>query len=141
MMKKQQDQESISSKVDKLLSQFLSFGDRLAEAYQTVENEESQRLPVLPCFKEKTFDFQLIEQSVQQIHAQLEETGVRVLGSHLIIDGQNNQIQIQTYTRQNQKNFVNTIQAQVKQVINLPVDLVDELQKTGKIELHLNLEN
>jgi hypothetical protein len=46
-------------------------------------------------------------------------------------------MEIRTYTERSDKTFVNTIDAKVKRVTNIPSEILEELQKEGRVELNL----
>ena len=50
-------------------------------------------------------------------------------------------MEIRTYTERGDKTFVITVDAEVKQVTNLPSDISEELEKEGRVELNLKLVN
>lgn len=95
----------------------------------------------LVCVKNGLLDFELIEEDVKQIHETMKSKGDKVLRSHLILDNERDLMEIRTYTETSDKTFVNTIDAEVKRVINIPSEILEELQKEGRVELNLTLVN
>ncbi|XHR83950.1 MAG: hypothetical protein ACFKPT_06350 [Gloeotrichia echinulata GP01] len=78
---------------------------------------------------------------MKRIQGDLRARGDKVLGSHLILDHQDDLMEIRTYTERGDKTFVITVDAEVKLVTNIPADIVEELKQKGRVELNLKLLN
>ena len=130
-------QESLQDKFSKLFNNIASIPKQLADAVE----EGSKETFSLVCVKNGLLDFELIKEDVKQIHEAMKSSGDIVLGSHLILDYERNFMEIRTYTERGDKTFVITVDAEVKQVTNLPSDISEELEKEGRVELNLKLVN
>ena len=94
----------------------------------------------LICVKNGTVNFDLIEEDVRRIHRELEKKGIRVLGSHVILDDQRNFMEIQTYTEREGKTYQRINSAKVQELRNVPDDVLDELNKKKRVELSFTLD-
>lgn len=126
-------QESLQDKFSKLFNNIASIPKQLADAVE----EGSKETFSLVCVKNGLLDFKLIKEDVKQIHEAMKSSGDIVLGSHLILDDKRNFMEIRTYTERGDKTFVITVDAEVKRVTNLPSDILEKLQKEGRVELNL----
>ena len=126
-------QEILQEKFSKLFNNITSILKQLADAVKEGSNETFS----LVCVKNGLLDFELIEEDVKQIHRDMKSRGDKVLGSRLILDHERNLMEIRTYTEKDDKTFFNTIDAKVKRVINIPSDILEELQKEGRVELRM----
>jgi hypothetical protein len=93
----------------------------------------------LICVQNGLLDFDLIEDDVRQIHRNLKARGNKVLGSHLILDDELNLMEIRTYTERGDKTFLITVDAEVRRVINVPRNILNEFTRRGRIEISLKL--
>ncbi|XZF60951.1 MAG: hypothetical protein ACSI46_17950 [Gloeotrichia echinulata DVL01] len=130
-------QESLQNKFGKLFNTITSIPKQLAEAVEEGLKEPSN----LVCIQEGLLNFERIEEDVKRIQGDLRARGDKVLGSHLILDHQDDLMEIRTYTERGDKTFVITVDAEVKLVTNIPADIVEELQQKGRVELNLKLLN
>ncbi|WYM01901.1 MAG: hypothetical protein HEQ19_22685 [Gloeotrichia echinulata CP02] len=134
-------QESHQDKFVKLLNTIIRMIARSckqrAEAVEKGLKEPSN----LVCIQEGLLNFERIEEDVKRIQGDLRARGDKVLGSHLILDHQDDLMEIRTYTERGDKTFVITVDAEVKLVTNIPADIVEELQQKGRVELNLKLLN
>jgi hypothetical protein len=128
-------QESLQDKFGKLFDTITSIPKKLADAVEDGLREPSN----LVCVKDGLLDFERIEDDVREIHRNLKARGDKVLGSHLILDDQRNLMEIRTYAERGNKTFLIPVDAEVRRVINIPADVLDELKKTGRIELSLKV--
>jgi hypothetical protein len=126
-------QESLQEKFSKLFNNITSIPKQLADAVE----EGSKDTFSLVCVQNGLLDFELIEKDVTQIHRDMKSRGDKVLGSHLILDNERDLMEIRTYTEKDDKTFVNTIDAEVKRVTNIPSNILEELQKEGRVEIRL----
>lgn len=126
-------QESLQEKFSKLFNNIASIPKQLADAVE----EGSTETFSLVCVQNGLLDFELIEEDVKQIHRDMKSRDDKVLGSHLILDDERDLMEIRTYTEKDDKTFINSIDAKVKRVINIPSDILEELQKEGRVELSL----
>ncbi|WYL96275.1 MAG: hypothetical protein HEQ35_22760 [Gloeotrichia echinulata IR180] len=134
-------QESLQNKLDKLLNTITNIPKQLADAVEEGLKEGLQEASNLVCVQEGLLNFDLIEEDVKRIQGDLRARGDKVLGSHLILDDERNFMEIRTYTDRGNKNFVITVDAEVKRVTNIPPDILEELQQKGRVELNLKLLN
>jgi hypothetical protein len=130
-------QKSLEDKFSKLFNNIASISKQLSDAVEEGLKETFS----LVCVKNGLLDFELIEEDVKQIHEAMKSRGDKVLGSHLILDNERDLMEIRTYTERSDKTFVNTIDAKVKRVTNIPSEILEELQKEGRVELNLTLVN
>ena len=130
-------QESLKYKFSKLFNNIASIPKQLSNAIQKGLKETFS----LVCVKNGLLDFELIEEDVKQIHEAMKSRGDKILRSHLILDNELDLMEIRTYTERGDKTFVNTIDAKVKRVTNIPSEILEELQKEGRVELNLTLVN
>ncbi|HAX76258.1 MAG TPA: hypothetical protein DCY88_10565 [Cyanobacteria bacterium UBA11372] len=130
-------QEKMTEKWGKLIGIINDVPKKLAKAVE----EEISTFDSLNCLQQGTLNFALIEDDIKHIHEQLEVDGAVVLGSHLILDDEKNLMEIKTYTRSGGKNYVSTVSSEFKRAKNIPADIVAELKKKGRIELHLKLDD
>ena len=130
-------QKSLEDKFSKLFDNIASISKQLSDAVEEGLKETFS----LVCVKNGLLDFELIEEDVKQIHETMKSKGDKVLGSHLILDNELDLMEIRTYTERSDKTFVNTIDAKVKRVTNIPSEILEELQKEGRVELNLTLVN
>jgi hypothetical protein len=134
-------QESLQNKFDKLFNTITNIPKQLADAVEEGLKEGLQEASNLVCVQEGLLNFDLIEEDVKRIQGDLRARGDKVLGSHLILDDERNFMEIRTYTDRGNKNFVITVDAEVKRVTNIPPDILEELQQKGRVELNLKLLN
>ncbi|MDB9465296.1 hypothetical protein PN480_11915 [Dolichospermum circinale CS-1225] len=126
-------QKSLEDKFSKLFNNIASISKQLSDAVEEGLKETFS----LVCVKNGLLDFELIEEDVKQIHEAMKSRGDKILRSHLILDNELDLMEIQTYTERGDKTFVNTIDAKVKRVTNIPSEILEELQKEGRVELSL----
>ncbi|KYC42268.1 hypothetical protein WA1_20025 [Scytonema hofmannii PCC 7110] len=131
-------QESLQDKFSKLSNNLTSISNKLANAVKE-ELQETFKLKTskLVCVQEGLLDFERIDEDVRRIQEDMKARGDIVLGSHLILDDERNFMEIRTYTERDNKTFVIPVDAEVKRVINIPSDVLNELQQKGHIELSL----
>jgi hypothetical protein len=129
-------QESLQNKFSKLFNNIASLPKQLADAVE----EGSKETFSLVCVKNGLLDFELIEEDVKQIHETMKSRGDKILRTHLILDNERDLMEIKTYTERGDKTFVNTIDAKVKRVTNIGSDILEELQKEGRVELSLKFK-
>ncbi|MFK0729949.1 MAG: hypothetical protein ACIWVG_01945 [Gloeotrichia echinulata HAB0833] len=134
-------QESLQNKFGKLFNTITSIPKQLADAVEEGLKEGLQEASNLVCIQEGLLNFDLIEEDVKRIQGDLRARGDKVLGSHLILDHQDDLMEIRTYTERGDKTFVITVDAEVKLVTNIPADIVEELKQKGRVELNLKLLN
>jgi hypothetical protein len=130
-------QKSLEDKFSKLFNNIASISKQLSDAVEEGLKETFS----LVCVKNGLLDFELIEEDVKQIHEAMKSRGDKILRSHLILDNELDLMEIRTYTERGDKTFVNTIDAKVKRVTNIPSEILEELQKEGRVELNLTLVN
>jgi len=130
-------QKSLEDKFSKLFNNIASISKQLSDAVEEGLKETFS----LVCVKNGLLDFELIEEDVKQIHEAMKSRGDKILRSHLILDNERDLMEIRTYTERSDKTFVNTIDAKVKRVTNIPSEILEELQKEGRVELNLTLVN
>ncbi|MEI3652625.1 MAG: hypothetical protein V6D39_22195 [Dolichospermum lemmermannii FEM_B0920] len=126
-------QKSLEDKFSKLFNNIASISKQLSDAVEEGLKETFS----LVCVKNGLLDFELIEEDVKQIHETMKSRGDKILRSHLILDDELDLMEIRTYTKRGDKTFVNTIDAKVKRVTNIPSEILEELQKEGRVELSL----
>lgn len=126
-------QKSLEDKFSKLFNNIASISKQLSDAVEEGLKETFS----LVCVKNGLLDFELIEEDVKQIHEAMKSRGDKILRSHLILDNELDLMEIRTYTERGDKTFVNTIDAKVKRVTNIPSEILEELQKEGRVELSL----
>ncbi|MFM6077037.1 MAG: hypothetical protein ACKPCI_00740 [Dolichospermum sp.] len=126
-------QKSLEDKFSKLFNNIASISKQLSDGVEEGLKETFS----LVCVKNGLLDFELIEEDVKQIHEAMKSRGDKILRSHLILDNELDLMEIRTYTERGDKTFVNTIDAKVKRVTNIPSEIFEELQKKGRVELSL----
>jgi hypothetical protein len=132
-------QESLQDKFDKLYYTITSIPKRLADAVDEGLKEGLGQSPNLVCVQEGVLDFDRINEDARRIQEDLKVRGDKVLGSHLILDDKQDFMEIRTYIQRKDEIFVIKVPAEVKQVINIPSDVLNELQQKGRVELSLKL--
>jgi hypothetical protein len=128
-------QESLQDKFGKLFNTVSSIPKKITDAVEEGLREPSN----LICVQNGLLDFDLIEDDVRQIHRNLKARGNKVLGSHLILDDELNLMEIRTYTERGDKTFLITVDAEVRRVINVPRNILNEFTRRGRIEISLKL--
>ena len=128
-------QESLQDKFGKLFNTVSSISKKITDAVEEGLREPSN----LICVQNGLLDFDLIEDDVRQIHRNLKARGNKVLGSHLILDDELNLMEIRTYTERGDKTFLITVDAEVRRVINVPRNILNEFTRRGRIEISLKL--
>jgi hypothetical protein len=126
-------QESLQDKFGKIFKNVTDIPKKLADAVEEGLKESSN----LVCVQEGLLNFELIKEDVRRIQGDLKARGDTVLGSHLILDDERNFMEIRTYAQRGDKNFVITVDAEVKRITNIPSDVLEELQQKGRVELSL----
>lgn len=126
-------QESLQDKFGKLFDTITNIPKKFKDAAEEGLRESSD----LICVKDGLLNFELIEDDVRHIHRNLRGKGDKVLGSHLILDDDQDLMIIRTYAERGDKTFSTTVDAKVKRIINVPKNVLDELKKRGRIELSL----
>ncbi|GCA80320.1 hypothetical protein [Microcystis aeruginosa] len=130
-------QESLPEKVAKIFGTIEKGAKNMKEAMQEYRNESYDLKSINS--KEKLLDFSRIEDDVKKIYKDIQKKGDTVLGSHLILDGKNDLMEINIYTQKNGETFQTTIKAEVQRVTNIPSHVRDELKNSGRVELNLKL--
>jgi hypothetical protein len=130
-------QESLPEKVAKIFGTIEKGAKNMKEAMQEYRNESYDLKSINS--KEKLLDFIRIEDDVKKIYKDIQKKGDTVLGSHLILDGKNDLMEINIYTQKNGETFQTTIKAEVQRVTNIPSHVRDELKNSGRVELNLKL--
>ena len=132
--------ESLTEKFAKVVETTKEVVKDITEAIRESSNESYD----LRCInkKEEILDYSRIEDDVKRIYKDLQKKGDTVLGTHLILDGINNLMEINIYTKKNGEVSQTTIKAKVKFVTNVSPSHVrdhvsDELKNSGRVELNL----
>ncbi|WP_414585778.1 hypothetical protein [Scytonema sp. PCC 10023] len=132
-------QESSQDKPDnKIYDKITNLSKRLADAVEEGLREGLQETTNLVCVQQGVLDFERIKEDVRRIQEDLKARGT-VIGSHLILDEKQNFMEIRTYIERNGEIFVIPVKAEVKQITNIPSDIVNELKAKGRVELSLKL--
>ncbi len=133
-----ENQDNFWQKFGRLCNTFSVFQQELKNAVQEGLSEPSK----LDCVnKNGEFDYDLLEQDIRVIHKLLRKRGNVILGSHLILDGKQDLMEIKTYTQREDKTFCTSVKAKVRVKTNIPEDVAEELDKEGRVELALKLED
>jgi hypothetical protein len=129
-------EDSPSQKIGKILDTVASLPKRLAEAiHDEMKNKPKESLY---CVDNKGIvDFNLIEKDVKEIEDNLKASGNTILGRRFIFDNIKNIAEFRIYTEKDNKTFLNTTKIEVKQIINAPTDVLEEIKSKGYIELNL----
>jgi hypothetical protein len=130
-----QEKESLKNKFFKVVDSIEKGSKKIKDAFEENMGDSSALL----CVKDGLLDFDLIEKDVQQIHENLEIEGDRIIGSHLILDDENDFMQIKTYSERDGETFVNEVKVNVKKIDNIPENVFKELKQNGRVELNLKI--
>ncbi|MBF2056188.1 MAG: hypothetical protein IGQ45_02965 [Cyanobacterium sp. T60_A2020_053] len=128
-------QESLQKKFGKLFDTIAHIPQKFSDAVEEGLKESSN----LICVKNGLLDFDLVEDDIRYIHRNLKAKGDKVLGSRLILDDENNLMEIRTYTEKNNQNFLVSVDVEVKEIINIPENILNELNNSGRVELTIKL--
>ena len=134
-MTNQDNQESIPDKLKEISKTVEKSSRKIKDAVEKLFDKTSNLL----CVQDGLLNFEHIEKDVKRIQTDMNATGDEVLGSYLILDNEHNFMEIRTYTQKDDKNFVNTVKAEVKEITNIPSEVKNELEEKGRIELNLEL--
>jgi hypothetical protein len=126
------NQERIEAKFSRLFNSIAELPSRIAEAFQEGMSEDIQ----LSCVRDGLLDFNLVEEDIAQIQKLLKARGDSIIGSHLILDDRKELLEIRTYVEREGKTFSVYVDAEVRRVTNIPEDVLEELEKEEKVELH-----
>ncbi len=130
-------QEGFQDKFSKLFNTITSIPKQFIDAVEEGLREGSQEASNLVCVREKSLNFELIEEDLKRINQDMEVRGDTVLGSHLILDDKQDFMEIRTYIERGGQIFVIPVNAEVNAVTNIPSDVLNELQQKGRVELSL----
>lgn len=131
------EQENLADKFGKLFNTVKNAGEKISQAFQ----ENVVDIETFNSIQRETLNFDLLEEDIKNIHRKIEQEGYSVLGSRLILDDKKELMEIKTYSRKGEKNFVNTVSAKVKRVTNIPADILAEMKNKGRIELNLKFDD
>ncbi len=131
------EQENLADKFGKLFNTIKNSGEKISQALQ--ENDVDTH--TFNSIERETLNFNLLENDVKNIHKKLEIDNYSVLGSSLILDNEKNLMEIKTYSQKGEKSFVNTVSAKVKKVINIPDEILDEIESKGRVEISLKFDD
>ncbi|MBW4497987.1 MAG: hypothetical protein KME26_33985 [Oscillatoria princeps RMCB-10] len=129
--------ENIGDKVWKIFDTLKTAGEKISQAWE----EEVIEVDTFSSIQRGTLDFDLLEADIKKIHRRIEQKGASVLGSRLVLDERKKMMEIKTYSQKGEKNFVNTVTAEVKRVTNIPADIMAEMKSKGRIELSLRFDD
>ncbi|HIK09927.1 MAG TPA: hypothetical protein IGS52_06625 [Oscillatoriaceae cyanobacterium M33_DOE_052] len=129
--------ESIGDKVWKIFGTLKNAGEKISQAWE----EEVIEVDTFISIQRGTLDFDYLDADIKKIHRRIEQTGASVLGSRLVLDERQKMMEIKTYSRKGEKNFVNTVTAEVKKVTNIPADIVAEMKSKGRVELSFKFDD
>jgi hypothetical protein len=128
-------QESLQDKFVKIFKNVTDIPKRVTQAV-----EEGLKDPYnLVCVQEGVLNFELIEEDVRRIQGDMKARGDKVLGSNLILYKERKFIEIRTYIERDDRKLVITVDAEIKRGINIPPEILDELNEQGRVELNLKL--
>lgn len=128
-------EENLVFKFNRLVNTIKKIPQKILKAIQENDIDSS-----FNSIKGETFDFDLVEDDIKNIHKKIEEDEDSVLESRLVIDKKKELIEIKTYSQKGEKSFVNTVTAKIKHMINIPPDILEELETEGRVELKLKLD-
>ena len=126
---------NLANKLAKLYGTIQKIPKRLADAIKEQEFENVQ----LNCIQQGVLYFDLIEEDINKIYTKLTTENYKILGSHLVLDGSKDFMEIKIYLDRDGKAFVRTLRASVKIIANVPGIVKEELEKNGIVELNLKI--
>jgi hypothetical protein len=126
---------SLANKLAKLYGTIQKIPKRFADAIKEQEFENVQ----LNCVQQGVLYFDLIEEDINKIYTKLLAENYKILGSHLVLDGANDFMEIKIYLDRDSKAFARTLRASVKIIANVPDIVKEELEKNGIVELNLKI--
>ncbi|OIP72377.1 MAG: hypothetical protein AUK43_03960 [Oscillatoriales cyanobacterium CG2_30_40_61] len=129
--------ESLGHKFWKIFDTVKNAGEKISQALQ----ENVVDIDNFSSIQRETLNFDLLDEDIKNIHIRLKQDGYSVLGSRLTLDYRQELMEIKTYSQKREENFVNTVSAKVKLVINIPADILDEMKSKGRVELSLKFDD
>ncbi|MDJ0555746.1 MAG: hypothetical protein QNJ68_15140 [Microcoleaceae cyanobacterium MO_207.B10] len=130
-------EENVADKFDKLLNTVKNEWEKISQAVQ----ENVLDTDTFNSIEEETLNFDLLEEDIEKIQTRIQQDGYSVLGSRLILDNEKDLMEIKTYSQKGEKSFVNTVTAKVKQVTNIPADILDEIESKGRVEISVKFDD
>ncbi|MGD1704740.1 hypothetical protein [Dapis sp. BLCC M229] len=112
-------------------------GEKISQALQ----ENDVDLDTFNSIEKEILNFDLLEKDIEKIHTKIERDGYSVLGSRLILDDKKDLIEIKTYSQKGENSFVNTVSAKVKQVSNIPPEILNEMKTKGRAEISVEFDD
>jgi hypothetical protein len=128
-------EENINDKIDRLRRTITGIPIKISEAVQDGLQEGLPDYQRLTCVEKDLLDFNLIERDIDEIHKKLKKSGDIVLGSRVIIVRDDHYIEIITYVKRDEKTFSVSVKSTVERVTNIPSDIQEEMENTGRVEL------
>ncbi|OZH55295.1 hypothetical protein AFK68_05545 [Hydrocoleum sp. CS-953] len=130
-------QENLGDKFGKLFNTMKNASEKISQALQ----ENDVDIDTFNSIEKETLNFDLLEKDIEKIHTRIEQDGYSVLGSRLVLDNEKDLIEIKTYSQKGEKSFVNTVSAKVKQVTNIPADILEEIKIKGRVEVSIKFDD
>ena len=129
--------ENLGDKFGKLFNTIKNAGEKISQAGE----EQGVQVDTFSSIHRGTLDFGLLEADIKNLHRRIQQKGDSVLGSRLVLDQTKKMMEIKTYSKKGDHNFVNTVTAEVNRVINIPADILDEMKTKGRVELSLKFDD
>ncbi len=130
-------EENVADKFDKFLNTVKNEWEKISQAVQ----ENVLDTDTFNSIEEETLNFDLLEEDIEKIQTRIQQDGYSVLGSSLILDNEKDLMEIKTYSQKGEKSFVNTVSAKVKQVTNIPADILEEIESKGRVEVSIKFDD
>ncbi len=131
------EEENLADKVSKLFKTVKNAKEKISQALQ----ENFVYIDKFKSIEGETLNWDLLEEDIKHIQRRIEQDGYSVLGSHLILDQEKDLMEIKTYSQKGEKSFVNTVSAKVKQVTNIPGDILEEIETKGRVEVSIKFDD
>ncbi|MGD1713046.1 hypothetical protein [Dapis sp. BLCC M172] len=131
------EEDNLAEKFYKLLNTLKNAEEKISQAVQ----ENVLDTDTFNSIEEEVLNFDLLEKDIEKIQTRIEQDEYSVLGSSLILDNEKDLIEIKTYSQKGEKSFVNTVSAKVKQVTNIPADILEEIKIKGRVEISLKFDD
>ncbi|MEM1173038.1 MAG: hypothetical protein AAGJ08_29230 [Cyanobacteria bacterium P01_H01_bin.35] len=131
------EEENLADKVSKLFKTVKNAREKISQALQ----ENFVYIDKFKSIEGETLNWDLLEEDIKHIQTRIEQDGYSVLGSHLILHQQKDLMEIKTYSQKGEKSFVNTVSAKVKQVTNIPADILEEIESKGRVEVSIKFDD
>jgi hypothetical protein len=136
--KSDQNPERKDTSFSDIFNSLKKLGDSVSGAWKEGMQEAEQE-EALSAFSSSVshgiLDFDFLSLDVYKLHIQIQKESYKVFGSRVVISDEDHFMEVTTYLERNERKFQRTLRVKVFEITNVPADVAEEMQSTGKVEL------